>query len=73
LGGHRNEDPLIVSFEHVSIRPFTFLALKKNIHLDLSVFLSGLIVVDVTFAIQIGDDNDSFFVMVIIQEPSAPY
>ena len=66
MSGHGDEDTLIVSSEHIPIRSFTFLALEKNIHFDLSVLLSGFVVVNVTLAIKISDDDNSFFVMIIV-------
>jgi hypothetical protein len=45
--------------------------LQKNVHFDLSILVSCFGIVNVTFAIEIGDDNDAFFVEVVIEEPTS--
>lgn len=67
---HGDEDASSIAFEHVTVCPLAFLALQENIHLDFTVLVAGLGVVDVTTTIQVGDDNNAFLVVVVIQEPS---
>lgn len=67
---HGDEDASSIASEHVTVCSLAFLALEKNIHLDFTVLVAGLGVMDVTTTIQVGDDNDAFLVVVVVQEPS---
>lgn len=67
---HGDEDTSPVALEHVAVCPLALLALEEDIHLDFTVLVARLGVVDVTTAIQVGDDNDAFLVVVVVQEPS---
>lgn len=67
---HGDKDPGSIALEHVTVCSLAFLSLQENIHLDLAVLIARLGVVDITTAVQIGDNNNAFLVMVVVQEPS---
>jgi hypothetical protein len=43
------------------------LSLEKNVHLDLAILVSCLGVVDVAFAVEIGDDDNALLVEIVIE------
>lgn len=70
LCGHCDKDAGTVAFEHVAVRPLALLALEQDVHLDFAVLIARLGVVDVTTAVQVGDHDDAFLIMIVVQEPS---
>lgn len=70
LGRHGNEDTGAVLAEHLGVCPLTLLSLEKHVHLNFAILVSGLLVVDVTLAVEVGNDNDTFFVVIVVKEPS---
>ena len=71
LRGHGDEETLVIFPEHFIVGSFTFLPLKKHIHLDLTVLLSRFVVVDIASPVKIGNDHNAFLVMIVVQEPPA--
>lgn len=63
----------MVPLEHVAVRALPFLTLEQHVHLDLSILVFGLGVVDVALAVEIGNDYNAFFVVVIVEKPSRGY
>jgi hypothetical protein len=71
LGRHGDKDALVVAFEHVLVAALALLALKQHIHLDFAVLVTSLLVVDVALAVEVGDNDNTFFVVVIVKQPSS--
>ena len=69
LGGHGDKHASVVPAEHLVVRTLSFLALDQDVHFDFPVLLPGLIVVDVSSAVQIGDDNHALLVAIRVQQP----
>jgi len=46
------------------------LSLQEDIHLDLAILVTSFGVVDVALAVEIGNDDNALFVMVVVEEPS---
>jgi hypothetical protein len=51
LGGHGDKDAFGISFEHVCIRSLALLALEKDVHLDLAIFVTCFGIVDISLSV----------------------
>lgn len=67
---HGNENACPIAAEHVTIGSFSLLTLQQNVHLDLAIFVTCLGVVNITTSVEIGNDDNTLFVVVVIKEPS---
>lgn len=70
LGGHGNKNSGFVSTKHVLICSLAFLALKKDVHLDLAILVSSLRIMNIATSVQVSNDHHPFFIMVVVQKPS---
>lgn len=66
LGGHCDKDSSTITPEHFGVRAFALLTLKKDAHLDFTVLIARLGIMDITTTIEIGNDNHALFVMIVI-------
>lgn len=69
LRGHGNEDTRLVPLKHIFVGPLAFLALEQDVHLDVTEFFTGPLVVDITTAVQVSDDNNAFLVVIVVKKP----
>lgn len=70
LRRHGDEDACPITAEHVAVGSLAFLTLQQNVHLDISVFVTCLGVVDVAASIQVSNNDDTLFIVVVVEEPS---
>lgn len=67
---HGDEYASPVPPEHLGVGPLTFLTLEQDVHLDVAELLPCSRVVDVAFAIEIGNHDNALLILVGIQQPS---
>jgi hypothetical protein len=67
LSRHGDEDPRAIPLEHFGVCPLAFLALEEHVHLDVPEFFPGTVVVDVSATVEVGDHDDTLFIVIIVE------
>jgi hypothetical protein len=47
------------------------LTLQQHVHLDFAVLVTSLLVVDIALSVEVGNDDNAFFVVVVVEQPSS--
>lgn len=67
LRGHGDKKTLLVARPHFGVGAFAFGAHLQDVRFDLAEFIAGTLVVDVAAGVEVGNDLDTFFVVVVVE------